>query len=1091
MNTAVTEKDTYICRAQRPIATAIMLIAAAILYINVSAQPYCRVRTYRTSDGLPSHNVSRIAQDSTDLIWVSTWGGLSNFDGKNFISYRSGERNGTLPTNRITAIWPDTHGRLWMHLYGELPYYLDIASGKFVAVSDDIAMKTGGEYHCRAISVAPEGIWMIGSRGKPTIRLNAKAPSDTALMEIWDTTHMASIGAHHITTVKSTPSGHEWIFTDTGISLYGSDVHADGVFMEPVELDGKDYFLTTDGRAYVYNSGKLTAISAVPGRPSVSAGRRLDDKRIMAATSSGIAIYDITTNRWSMITSPGGEEITDLYVDTKSRIWAFAEGGNILLASPESAMARYVDTEESMTPVTVSRRPLWLEDPTGTVWLAPRNRPFGYFSEFSGKVKPLPLVSPQLNYSAIPSIERYFIDNQSNLWLSGAHDLTCVTFGRRSINTIPLERNEEVRALTVNDDGTLLAGTATGIIGWLDPDGKLKGYLTQTSGSDGSTKAQISQSPQPFAYRIYSVLTDSKGTTWIGTKGNGLYTIDPKGKITNYHRTSDPYSIGCDSIYQVMEDSRGRIWLATYGAGVHMVRRDSTGGYRFIHRGNDMNGYPADGFNRVRRVEEGPGGVMFLSTTEGFLTVDGHSDDAPSMRFFRTTHSETNPSSLLTPNVMQILSSKKGRIYVATMEGVQVVAEKTLLKDNLKLKPIAMPATSSCINNVLALGETPDGRIYIVRESDIVAYNPSTAADRTLSHTDNAEFTEALPVYDGQNLWTGALNGPAFFTPDKKIPGVEIPKIIVTRVLHGTGTDAGTELNPSEITVAGNERHLTVEFAALDYADTGSLRYAYRLDGDTLWHNLGSEGKLKFNRLSPGNHTLYLRSTNSSGHWVNNTRQISLKVEPSFWESWRGTGVILLIILAVTGAAVIVYLQRRDNVRMSEINEQQRRTLEEITRVMHEQAVRAQAAREAEEARAGNTQEPPAPAPQASDYRLESPTIIDEDQEMMQRLLKFLDTRIGDENLKIEELAESVNMGRTVFYGKIKTLVGMSPSDFLRRLRLQRAQELIANSRMSFSQIAFAVGFSDPKYFTKCFKKETGMTPSEFRSKNQLSDNDA
>ena len=93
------------------------------------------------------------------------------------------------------------------------------------------------------------------------------------------------------------------------------------------------------------------------------------------------------------------------------------------------------------------------------------------------------------------------------------------------------------------------------------------------------------------------MLTDSKGTTWIGTKGNGLYTIDPKGKITNYHRTSDPYSIGCDSIYQVMEDSRGRIWLATYGAGVHMVRRDSTGGYRFIHRGNDMNGYPADGFN--------------------------------------------------------------------------------------------------------------------------------------------------------------------------------------------------------------------------------------------------------------------------------------------------------------------------------------------------------------------------------------------------------------------------------------------------------------------------------------------------------------
>ena len=194
--------------------------------------------------------------------------------------------------------------------------------------------------------------------------------------------------------------------------------------------------------------------------------------------------------------------------------------------------------------------------------------------------------------------------------------------------------------------------------------------------------------------------------------------------------------------------------------------------------------------------------------------------------------------------------------------------------------------------------------------------------------------------------------------------------------------------------------------------------------------------------------------------------------------------LMTLIVLVVAGAAVGVYILRRDNVRMSEINEQQRRTLEEITRVMHEQALMAQAAREAEEAQRNNPSEPPAPAPQAPDYRLESPTIIDEDQEMMQRLLKFLDTRIGDENLKIEELAEAVNMGRTVFYGKIKTLVGMSPSDFLRRLRLQRAQELISNSRMSFSQIAFAVGFSDPKYFTKCFKKETGMTPSEFRNKN-------
>ena len=48
---------------------------------------------------------------------------------------------------------------------------------------------------------------------------------------------------------------------------------------------------------------------------------------------------------------------------------------------------------------------------------------------------------------------------------------------------------------------------------------------------------------------------------------------------------------------------------------------------------------------------------------------------------------------------------------------------------------------------------------------------------------------------------------------------------------------------------------------------------------------------------------------------------------------------------------------------------------------------------------------------------------------------------------------------------------------------MQRARQLISKSTMNFSQIAYSVGFTDPKYFTKCFKKETGMTPSEYREK--------
>lgn len=122
------------------------------------------------------------------------------------------------------------------------------------------------------------------------------------------------------------------------------------------------------------------------------------------------------------------------------------------------------------------------------------------------------------------------------------------------------------------------------------------------------------------------------------------------------------------------------------------------------------------------------------------------------------------------------------------------------------------------------------------------------------------------------------------------------------------------------------------------------------------------------------------------------------------------------------------------------------------------------------------------------EYRLEAPEIIDADQKMMEQLMKFLEGQISNADLRIEDMADAVCMGRTVFYSKLRSIVGMSPSDFLRRLRMQRAEVLIVRSQQTVSQIAYAVGYSDPKYFAKCFKKDTGMTPSEYREskKNDL-----
>lgn len=121
----------------------------------------------------------------------------------------------------------------------------------------------------------------------------------------------------------------------------------------------------------------------------------------------------------------------------------------------------------------------------------------------------------------------------------------------------------------------------------------------------------------------------------------------------------------------------------------------------------------------------------------------------------------------------------------------------------------------------------------------------------------------------------------------------------------------------------------------------------------------------------------------------------------------------------------------------------------------------------------------------ADQYTLKTPEIIDEDKLMMQKLMAYLEANLDNSALRMEDLAAAVNLGRTVFYGKVKAIVGIPPNEFVRHIRLQRAEELVAKSKENFSQIAYAVGFSDPKYFSKCFKKETGLSPSEYREKSR------
>lgn len=118
-----------------------------------------------------------------------------------------------------------------------------------------------------------------------------------------------------------------------------------------------------------------------------------------------------------------------------------------------------------------------------------------------------------------------------------------------------------------------------------------------------------------------------------------------------------------------------------------------------------------------------------------------------------------------------------------------------------------------------------------------------------------------------------------------------------------------------------------------------------------------------------------------------------------------------------------------------------------------------------------------APATMTEDVPMQS--VSQKDIEFIERINRVIEEALADEDFSIDNLAESLNMSRSNFYRKIKSLTGVSPNDYLKTLRLNRAAKLI-KSGMRISEVYGSVGFSSSSYFAKCFKAQFGVLPKEY-----------
>lgn len=122
-----------------------------------------------------------------------------------------------------------------------------------------------------------------------------------------------------------------------------------------------------------------------------------------------------------------------------------------------------------------------------------------------------------------------------------------------------------------------------------------------------------------------------------------------------------------------------------------------------------------------------------------------------------------------------------------------------------------------------------------------------------------------------------------------------------------------------------------------------------------------------------------------------------------------------------------------------------------------------------------------------SGYSIETGSIIktDIDRQFIEKAVRLVEEHISDPEFNIDAFNDAMNMSNSTLYRKIKGLTGMAPKEFIRNIRFKYACRLLLEKTTNITDVAFMVGFSDAKYFSLSFKKEFGITPSQYITQNR------
>ena len=622
---------------------------------------------------------------------------------------------------------------------------------------------------------------------------------------------------------------------------------------------------------------------------------------------------------------------------------------------------------------------------------------------------------------------------------------------------------------------------------------------------------------------VNAMYVEPDGQLWVGTVEGGLNLREP-GSLNYIHFTTSNTGLSHNSVSALAADKYGRLWIGTWGGGLcvtnmkgaHQISRlELPGDYSWLT--NFVGALAIDSINdgmwigsnaglffydfKSRQIEEpfegcrsvtgcigaivDRDGFLWMGCMQGLRVVDLNSG-RNGRRPFKTegiTHKLDEHNSRIVDKISSFYQTKDGTLWLGS-NGYGLYRLVKDAKDQRGHFEALTKEDGLVFEGVKGIVEDLNGHLWVTTQNGLSVYDPKTQIFSNYFEKEgliNQHFYWNSAMRDESGVIYLGSEGGLIEVLGENAESKSKGKLVFTHLMvDNQDVKADGEYLSEDISISSSiqlresNRSFSISFSALDYGNEEQAMFSYRMKGlEDEWNTLMlGEHSVRYNALPAGNYVFEVRylSASSTDHFE--TASIEVVVKPAFWNSWW-----FRLILSVLFVLLIIYIYNRWASYLKQKEADQllnpiRKVLEEsddprklqtrIQNILDNQQRYKQSVSKSVEA--------------------DKEEVLKSSKPFMERVMSVMEANYMNSDFGVQEFCDALGMSRTVVSKRLNAEVGIPAGQFIRNYRLNMAKELLSSKtgNRNITEIAYAVGFNDPKYFTRCFTKMFGTSPSSW-----------